>query len=410
MKRKIFNELVQLVPRKEYILITGARQVGKTTVIKQLATTLREKQEEHYFITFEDPDVLNAINKHPENILQFLKSDNRKDRSEKKVILLVDEVQLAADPSNFLKLLYDKHGDWLKIIATGSSAFYLDTKFKDSLAGRKRILELYPLDFDEFLEFSGNPGFREDYRLTQNNHDFQSLKYREMERLYQEYLTYGGYPAVVMEPDVNEKQKILKDLVNTYLKRDVFDSGDSNYLKVVQLLKILAFQTGQMVNVNELSRTLRFALPTIEKYLYILQKCYHIALLRPFFSNIRNEITRMPKVYFHDPGFRNALVNNWAPLQDRADRGQCVENSAYVELRNHHDAENLRFWRTSAGNEIDFIITDGINLQRAIEIKFNGSGWKEQSQKLFLKSYPGVPVEMYAWQDHGYGKPLIRLK
>ena len=105
----------------------------------------------------------------------------------------------------------------MKIIATGSSAFYLDTKFKDSLAGRKRILELYPLDFDEFLEFSGNPGFREDYRLTQNNHDFQSLKYREMERLYQEYLTYGGYPVVVMEPDVNEKQKIPQDLVNTYL-------------------------------------------------------------------------------------------------------------------------------------------------------------------------------------------------
>ena len=150
MERKLYNTVLSNLDRKEYLIITGARQVGKTTILKQVSRYLKEHQEVHFNVTFENPEILNAVNDHPGNILKYtgLEPLAQKDQKRKKVTLLIDEVQNAGNPSNFLKYHYDLNGDWLKIIATGSSAFYLDTKFKDSLAGRKRIFELFPLDFE----------------------------------------------------------------------------------------------------------------------------------------------------------------------------------------------------------------------------------------------------------------------
>jgi predicted AAA+ superfamily ATPase len=408
MKRKIFNDLLQQISGKEYILITGARQVGKTTLLKQIAIHLKEQNREHYLVTFEDPGILQAINEHPENIFKYFHRTGP-DPSGEKTYLLVDEVQLAANPSNFLKLLYDLHHEWLKVIATGSSAFYLDTKFKDSLAGRKRIFELYPLDFVEFLEFTGHLELAGEYQQMHEQPGYISLKYRILEKLFDEYLVYGGYPAVVLEKDYYEKKLILKDLVKTYLKRDVFDAHDSDYLKVSQLLKVLAFQTGQLVNVNELSRTLKFALPTINNYLYILQKCYHIQLIQPYFRNIRNEITRMPKVFFHDMGLRNSLMDLWEPVRNRPDSDQSIENAAFIKLRQIFGTENIRFWRTASNNEIDFIIIDGLLPSRAYEVKFNSAGWKESCRKLFLNAYPEATLQLIAYQTDDPPKSLFRL-
>ncbi len=145
MERKLYSSILANLKRKEYIIITGARQVGKTTILKQISKFLKEQNEVHYFLTFENPDILNLVNDHPANILQFtgVGSPSREAESGKKITLLIDEVQYHKNPSNFLKYHYDVNGDWLKIVATGSSAFYLDTKFKDSLAGRKKIFELF---------------------------------------------------------------------------------------------------------------------------------------------------------------------------------------------------------------------------------------------------------------------------
>lgn len=409
MKRNIFDELLRYLPRKEYILITGARQTGKTTLLKQLGEHLKKEKQENYFLTLEDPGILKAVNEHPENVFFYTGRKEKKAQEQQKTFLLVDEVQLAANPSNFLKLLYDQHGDWMKIVATGSSAFYLDEKFKDSLAGRKRTLELYPLDFSEYLEFAGYPELIGEYHQMCKDPPYRSLHSGLIRQLFGEYLTYGGYPAVALEKELSEKKEILRDLVRTYLKRDVFDANDSDYLKVVQLLKVLAFQTGQLVNNNELSVTLKYAIPTIQNYLYILQKCYHVHLLKPFFSNIRNELTRMPKVFFHDNGFRNAVMDLWEPLPNRPDRGSVIENAVFVRLREVYGTDNLRFWRTAAKNEIGFILLEGLTPKLALEVKYNSAGWKRHSQKLFLKNYPNAELALVAYETDDPRQELLRL-
>lgn len=408
MERKLFNDIVSNLDRKEYLIITGARQVGKTTILKQLAKYLNDRQNVNFYLTFENPDILNSINEHPENILRFtgVSSVSKGKEPIQRIILLVDEVQYLKNPSNFLKYHYDVNGDWLKIVATGSSAFYLDTKFKDSLTGRKRIFELFPLDFEEYLMFKNFPDGLKEWELMRSNPDYISLFYREIFLLFEEYLTYGGYPAVVLEKDRHEKKEILNDLVKTYLKRDVLDSNQSDYLKVIQLLKVLANQTGQLVNTNEIANTLRFANATIENYLYVLQKCYHISLIRPFYGSLRKELTKMPKVYFHDLGFRNSLLNLWQSSPDRPDRGHHIENYLFVRLRQLYGQEMIRYWRTTSGSEIDFVVTSEPAGGFAIESKFKADDLNLAKYKIFSSAYPDIPLQMRAYETT---RPLFSI-
>jgi predicted AAA+ superfamily ATPase len=333
----------------------------------------------------------------------------QKDDRVKKVTLLIDEIQNAENPSNFLKYHYDLNGDWLKIIATGSSAFYLDTKFKDSLAGRKRIFELFPLDFEEFMHFKGYPEFITEWDKMRQNVGYTSLSHRELFILFDEYLTFGGYPAVILENDAEEKKEILRDLVKTYLKRDVLDSNQSDYLKIIQLLNVLANQAGQLLNAHELSNTLKFASVTIENYLYILQKCYHVHLVRPFYKSLRKELSKMPKIYFQDLGFRNALLNHWAPGPQRLDKGQHIENYLFIRLRQLYGQDNIRYWRTSSGNEIDFIVTPDQAEEFAMEAKFKADGIQLSKYKTFTNAYPTIPVRMVAYESANPACSLFRL-
>lgn len=326
-----------------------------------------------------------------------------------KITLLIDEIEYLKNPSNFLKYNFDVNGDWLKIVATGCSAFYLDNRFQDSLAGRKRIFELFPVDFEEFLQFKGYPDWVAEWDQMRRNFGYTSLACREIFLLFEEYLTYGGYPAVVLENNKEEKKEILNDLVKTYLKRDVIDLNQSDYLKVIQLLKVLASQAGQLVNTNELSNTLRFANTTIENYLYILQKCYHIQLVRPYYKRLRKELTKMPKVYFHDLGFRNSLLNHWQSTPDRLDKESHIENFLFIRLRQLYGLDTIRYWRTSSGNEIDFVVTPPSENIFAIASKFRADELNLSQYKIFTKAYPEIPLRLSAYETINPVFSLIRL-
>jgi uncharacterized protein len=394
LKRKLFDSIIQHLPAKEFSIIVGPRQSGKTTLLTQIADYLKSKDEQVYMFTLEDQTILTKLNEHPENIFNFVFYDRNH-----RFYLLIDEIQYLEDPSNFLKLLYDKHFTSLKIIATGSSAFYIDKKFKDSLAGRKKLFELYTLNFEEFLDFrSRNNELSSELTRIRDNDQYISLKNSEIESFFHEYLTFGGYPAVVLAQNTDEKKAILKELLYSFVKRDISESNITEEEKFYRLMLLLAHQTGSLVNVNELSTTLRLSFSAIENYLYALRKCFHITLLRPFYKNIRKELTKMPKVYFHDLGLRNMLMNQFNPVFQRPDKGEIIENFVFIRLREKIGLDSLFYWRTADGHEIDFIVRESLEEGYAIEVKYDYSTFNQGKFKKFTEAYPGFLLECRAFE------------
>jgi uncharacterized protein len=172
---------------------------------------------------------------------------------------------------------------------------------------------------------------------------------------------------------------------------------------------ILTQQTGSLVNVHELSKTLKLSVTAVENYLYIIQKCFHIHLMRPFYINIRKELIKMPKVYFHDLGLRNALLKQFNPITQRLDKGMVIENYAYLRLRELYGNDLLRYWRTSDGHEIDFIINHSPDSGEAIEIKFEEYNFNPLKYRIFLESYPGYTLSCRAFLASTNINSLIAL-
>ncbi|MGC9355047.1 MAG: ATP-binding protein, partial [Mariniphaga sp.] len=315
--------------------------------------------------------------------------------SNKKAIVFVDEVQSLNDPSNFLKLLYDEHAEKIKIIASGSSAFYMDDKFRDSLAGRKRIFQLFTCSFDEYLELSGKTDlFQEKNRLS-DNPTSKSTKIDYLRVEWENYMLFGGYPAVITEPNPNEKIHRLRELRDSFVKRDIQESGVVNETAFFSLMRILAAQAGNLVNVNELANTLRIQNSTVTNYLNVMQKCFHIALVKPFFKNLRKELVKMPKVYFLDTGMRNCLLENFQSSGIRSDKGELWENIIFRQLTEKYPVDSIPFWRTSSGQEVDFILP-GVAQPKAIEAKFDKALIKKSKYRKFKETYPEIPLK-YIW-------------
>ena len=175
------------------------------------------------------------------------------------------------------------------------------------------------------------------------------------------------------------------------------ESAVNDEEKLYRLLMVLASQSGNLMNVNELSNTLRINNSTVENYLYVLQKCFHISLVRPFYNNIRKELVKMPKIYLNDLGLRNILINYFAPIEQRADKGMLLENYAFRKLLEKHDPEQVRFWRTSDGNEVDFVIETSFQKGYAVEVKFQEKEPRLSKYKAFLAAYPDFPLQFWHW-------------
>lgn len=413
IERKIHQEVKKHLHRKEYTIITGPRQCGKTSLILALFKELRSNGESASFITFEDRDILTAINNHPEEVFSFSrrpeKPTNPKGVLKHRHFLFIDEVQHANDPSNFLKYLYDVYGENLKIVASGSSAFYIDRKFTDSLAGRKRVFELKTLSFNEYLKFAEKTEIEKELDLIRIQAGFVSSHKQELMEVFNNYLVFGGYPEVVLEEDNEEKINLLKEIKNSFLKRDIDESGISNPDKFYNLLAMLAGQAGNLVNRNELSNTIGVDHKTTDKYLYVLQNCFHIDLVKPFYSNLRKELTKMPKIYFKDFGLRNMALNRFFEFRFREDQGALLENYIYLRLTELYDMEEIKFWRISEAQEIDFILTTSFGEGLAYEAKLKCKSIKKSIRKNFQEHYPNYPIKVISLEPDVECKWVLSL-
>lgn len=387
--RNIISKIKKVLSRDEFIVLTGARQAGKTSILIMLKNYLEKKGNQCHYFNLENTEYLKLFNKHPFNIFELIP------KSKAKQIIFIDEIQYLNNPTNFLKLLYDEKRNKIKIIASGSSSFYLDKKFKDSLVGRKFLFEVYPLSFDEFLIFNEE---NELLKKAGKNKKLSIYDQKKLNEYWKKYLIFGGYPKVALAKDESVKKIMLEEIGSSYIKKDVVDAGIKNTDKYFSLLKILARQTGELVNSQELSKTLQMANKTIEEYLYVIKKSYQAAFIKPFYSNIRKELTKMPKIYFYDFGLRNFFLNDYHPIEKRTDKGAYLENIVFKKFLNQTESlDKIKFWRTQDKNEVDFIIEN-----KAFEVKFNQASFRASKYKKFKQKYPDIKLQLITYKSLKY--------
>ena len=367
--RSITKKIKPFLPIRDILLFYGARQVGKTSLMKIIQA--KHVDEPTYFFDLENPEYLDLLNKNPELFVTFLKTyhnwtDNRR------IVVFVDEIQYLNNPTNFLKYIYDHYPN-IKLIVSGSSTLEIRGKLKDSLVGRLIKFEIFPLSFEEFLIFKGKQNLAD--KLGELI-DFEIIN-NELKFYFEEFMSYGSYPKVVLANDIDLKKVYLKQIYDTYILKDIKDIGKIRELeKFNKLIRILANQAGSLVNVSELSKTVGVVMNTMNEWIFLLENTFVIKQITPFSGNLRGELTKMPKIFFIDTGLKNCIENTYEIT------GSSFENSFFTYINHAYKAEKINFYRTQDKKEIDFVI-DGI----PYELKITFSGKKQTSLDWFQMNY-----------------------
>lgn len=379
LNRKIITKIKEFIDDGEIIVLHGARQVGKTSILHYLMQNIlagKTVEKNIVYFDLEDFALLELCNEGVDEVVDYLKKINCD--FEKKIFLLIDEIQYLSDPSSFLKLLHDRHKGKIKLIVSGSSSFEIKSKFRNSLVGRIINFEIFPLDFEEYLWFKG-----ENIDISG---ELPLILEDKLKKLYKEYAIAGGYPAIALENSSEKKETKLKQIINTYIKKDIRDLADiRNIDKFNDLTRLLAAQSGNLLNVSEISNSLGIAKATVNDYLFLLENTYIIKLLKPYHKNIRSELSKMPKIFFEDNGLANLLAKKALP---EVLSGPEFESSVYMQLRKNYDSDELYFWRTNVGQEVDFIL-DAKKMQ-AMEVKMK---YSDKNMKNLLSFGAGYDIK-----------------
>lgn len=341
--RKLEDAIKRYLTTPEIIAVLGARQTGKTTLLKEVQSRL----ENSSFITFEDVDARALFDNSLKDFIRLYIKPYR--------YIFMDEFQYAKTGGPSLKFIFDTVKD-KKLFITGSSSPDMTVKAVKHLAGRLMTFTLYPFSFEEFL--NAKDLLLYDYYMTDARH--RLLEPVLLEKFYKhlhDFMRFGGYPRVVTASDDDEKKEILKNIMNIYLLKEVRDLfGLTDDYKVFNLIKALAVQTGNVIFYRELAGITHQQSPQLKKSLNMLEKTYIVHLLKPFFTNKRTELVKNPKAYFIDNGLRNAVLNDFRDMNIRADKGVLYENFVLTEYLKK--GFNLRYWRTKSKAEVDFVIND----------------------------------------------------
>ena len=346
LQRKIFSSLEDHIEKKQVTVITGMRRTGKTTLVKELLSHI--KSENKLFIDLERMD--NRVlftEKNYDNIINSL--GQRGLNFNQKVFLALDEIQLVPEIVSVIKYLYDKYT--IKFILTGSSSFYLKNLFSESLSGRKKIFELYTLNFSELLTFN-DVSFKENVFYKKN---FNPAEYERLKFYYEQYIIFGGFPEVVLSKKTEDKKDLLNDIISSYINVDIKTiSVLRNSQNIFNLVKMLAGRTGTRLDYTKLSSLTGISRPTLYNYLYLLEQSFLITLVPVIAKNPDKEIVKAKKIFFNDNGILNVLSD--------ISSGAKFENSVFNQLR--HLGE-INYYALKSGKEIDFILNKGF----AFEVK-----------------------------------------
>lgn len=399
--RELLNAVKPFLKRKEYIAITGPRQSGKTTFLgllqDYLTNELNIPSDSIRTVTFEDRRFLAQFESDP---ISFITSYLKKNRT-RTIYLMIDEFQHAADGGQKLKLVYDTIKG-VKVIITGSSSLDIKAQVGKHLVGRILTFSLFPFNFREYLSvhderleniYMENNKKIIDYLFDNRQFTFKKgpdIFVNEFIPHFEEFCIWGGYPAVVIAKDTNVRKKLLSDIYNSYILKDIKTLLELATERNLYLLsQQLAAHVGNVIVYQNLGQASSLDYRNLVKHLNILDQTFLCKQVRPFFRNRQKELTKNPKIYFLDMGFRNNLMENFNGFAARSDAGAVVENVAFIRLNGLlNGMEKLNYWRTKAGAEVDFVL-HAKNRIVPIEIKYSDFSGAKVSRSLasFVDSY-----------------------
>ena len=367
--RLLLGRLKEGFKKNRIVIITGSRQVGKTTLMNMYKGNIPGEMHCFYF-NLEDVGSLN-ICQNIDSLRSYL-ADNGIDIKKDNTFLIIDEFHYIKNATKLFKLIYDLYPK-IKILASGSSSIEIQKHLKESLAGRKRVYHLYPLSFEEFVRFKSEEEYARYTKLASCHISSALSKIYTCDYL-KDYLLFGSYPKVTLLGSKTEKIEELEDIYSSYIQKDIKSLiKDEDISAYNNLLKVLSSQIGNLLNINELSNTLKISRRQIVKYLSVLEGTFIIKLLNPFSFNKRTEISKMPKIYLLDTGIANFSSGNFGQIDYRSNLGSFIENFVLCEIIKYKPIYfQVYFWRTKVGAEIDFIL-EGNNELIPVEVKWQKS-------------------------------------
>ncbi|HAM88141.1 MAG: hypothetical protein US83_C0008G0051 [Candidatus Falkowbacteria bacterium GW2011_GWC2_38_22] len=381
MKRHLDYNISQHFNKyKQVLVLLGSRQVGKTTIVKKIFP------KADYFLVDNEP-VKRILETYDIEAYKTLINQNAK-------TIIIDEIQLLTDPGRAIKIIYDQIKD-IKIIITGSSSFHIKNKTGESLAGRKIDYKIYPLTFSEYLQQKGiekELNYNIFENISKENRISSDHLYRfDIKNILESVLIYGLYPHLI---ENSNDEKYLMNFVDSLIFKDILELNLIEDKKLAaDLLKILAFQIGNLINYSELAGNLGADKRTIKRYIEIFEQSFILFRLYPYSKNKRDEISKSPKIYFFDTGIRNALIGDFSSLEIRTDKGALFENFIVTEAikQNEYLDEKFKpyYWRTKQGSEIDLVLEKG-KILIGIELKYR----RKAANAAFKNRYPKSNIVM----------------
>jgi uncharacterized protein len=346
-KRTIYNSLHAHLDKKQITVLTGMRRTGKTTLVKQLIAESSIVQKYYFDLERMDNRLLfSEINY--ETIIYALTQQGA--NFNERVLIAIDEIQLVPNLPSVLKYLYDTYD--IKFIVTGSSAYYMKNMFSESLAGRKKLFDIYPLSFAELLSFNGISATEISLDKAEK---FVRAEYERLKSYYETYINYGGFPEVVLAESVEEKKDMIQDIISSYINFDIALLSDiRNPANLYKLIRLLSVRIGTKLDISKLTSLTGISRYTIENYLELLEQSYLIRTIPVLSKSPDREITKAKKIYFLDNGI--------ASISGEAGSGALFENAVFNQL--HHKGP-IAYYQLKTGKEIDFILDQN----RCFEVK-----------------------------------------
>jgi predicted AAA+ superfamily ATPase len=362
IKRFQYEALIQELERPEISILLGPRQVGKTFLLKELYSLAQQQQKRVAYYNLEIPSDSILFNQSDENLFTLLTHNVD--------VVFIDEFHYLKNAAKLFKAIFDSQKQ-VKLVVSGSSSIEIHKHIKESLAGRRLVTQIGPLTLSEFSQL-----------YTQNTSE---------NKIFSDYLTYGGLPGVIHEKDEKGKMRLLNDIFATYIQKDIKSLiKEENIRAFNQLLYLLADYQGQLISMNSLSRDIGVSTATVSHYLSLLEATYVLYPVHSYAKNLSNELKKSKKYYFYDSGIRNAILNDFSN-NDRPDIGSIHESFVLQALMRYKSLNSeIRFWRTKQGNEIDFIVLKN-RKPSLIEVKSTlKSPVEPKAFDIFESAYPPI--------------------